>query len=154
MVVVLFYFLGYFVAACLISSACMRVRYAIIKYINFVSPKRKILMTKHCYSTLYRPFNWTMVSLGIAVFFFEGEPVIVGGVALGGMAWLVNNTIALVKNIGDPTLTIKILPILYLSLPIAFIGVFGGFVVNLLWAISVHSSNYRGNTDVLRNYMR
>ena len=153
MVIVLFMYLGYFIVACLIASACMRIRYGLIKYINFVSPNKRILLTKNTYSGFYIPVNSCFPMLIVASL-MEADQVILLAIAISCSIWLISNTVKLAKSINNVKLNILIIPAIYLSLPLAFIGVYGGFVVNLIWAVTMQSSRYQGNTDIIRNYMR
>ncbi len=153
MALILFMYLGYFIVACLLASACMRIRYLLIKLINVVSPRKRVLLTRDTYSGFYIPFNVCFALVVIATF-LKVEQVFLYLIILGCSGWLLFNTNKYIKYINDRGLSLRIIPIVYLSLPFAFIGAYGGFVVNLIWGVAMHSPRYQGNTDIIRNYMR
>ncbi len=153
MALILFMYLGYFIVGCLIASACMRVRYSLIKLINLVSPRKRVRLTREAYSSFYIPFNACFALVVIASFMQVGQ-LFLYLIVIGCIVWLLINTVKYIKYINDVGLSFRIIPIVYLSLPFAFIGAYGGFVVNLVWGVAMHSSRYQGNTDIIRNYMR
>ncbi|MGR2988552.1 hypothetical protein ABMY09_20450 [Vibrio vulnificus] len=153
MALVLLMYLGYFIVACLLASACMRIRYLLIKIINVASPHKRVLLTRATYSGFYIPFNACFALLFIASV-MKVEQVFLFLIAIVCSGWLLLNTVKYINNINDIGISLRVIPIVYLSLPLAFIGAYGGFVVNLIWGVAMHSPRYQGNTDIIRNYMR
>lgn len=153
--------LKYIILICLPAFIGLRTRLILIKYINFVSPKNRILLTRESYASLYRPVVLGVIAslsllaiklngriehdeFSISLFFLVYTVSII---------WLLLSTYRYAQSITGVGKKTLILPVIYLALPLVAYGVIMARLFNLIsWFWS--NPNYLGDTSVMNSYVK
>ncbi|HHB1565015.1 hypothetical protein [Vibrio cincinnatiensis] len=133
----------------------------LIKYINFVSPKNRILLTRQSYASLYRPVVLGVVtSLSLLAIKLNGriehDEISISLFFLlytVSVLWLLFSTYRYAQTITGIGKKILILPAIYLALPLVAYGVIMARLLNLIsWIWS--NPRYLGDTSVMDTYVK
>ncbi|WP_217518751.1 hypothetical protein [Vibrio metschnikovii] len=146
---------------CLPAYIGLRTRLILIKYINFVSPKNRVLLTRESYASLYRPVVLGVIAslsllainhsgriehdeISISLFFLVYTVSII---------WLLLSTYRYAQNITAVGKKILILPAIYLALPLVAYGVIMARLINFITLIFTNP-RYLGDTSVMDTYVK